>query len=79
MSEAERKKRLNYKKNRKRWIFIQGVALIVIAVFILISLITYSQLNKESYINYTESSGVDYKVKIGLLNIFAFSFVRFFN
>jgi len=64
MSEAERKKRLSYKENRKRWIFIQGVALIVIAVLILTSLITYSQLNKENYINYTESSGVDYKVKI---------------
>ena len=64
MSEAERKKRLSYKENRKRWIFIQGVALIVVAVLIFASLVTYSQLNKESYINYTESSGVDYKVKV---------------
>ena len=64
MSEAERKKRLSYKENRKRWIFIQGVALIVVAVLIFASVITYSQLNKESYINYTESSGVDYKVRI---------------
>lgn len=64
MSEAERKKRLSYKENRKKWIFIQGVALIIVAVLIFASLIVYSQLNKESYINYTESSGVDYKVKI---------------
>ena len=64
MSEAERKKRLSYKENRKRWIFIQGVALIIVAVLIFASLITYGQLNKEYYINYTESSGVDYKVRI---------------
>ena len=64
MSEAERKKRLSYKENRKRWIFIQGVALIVVAVLIFASVITYNQLNKEYYINYTESSGVDYRVKI---------------
>lgn len=64
MSEAERKKRLSYKENRKKWIFIQGVALIIVAVLIFASLIAFSQLNKESYINYTESSGVDYKVKI---------------
>ena len=49
MSEAERKKRLSYKENRKRWIFIQGVALIVVAVLIFASVITYNQLNKEYY------------------------------
>ncbi len=64
MSEAERKKRLNYKERRKKLIFAQGVALAIVALLILMSVFTYNQLNKEYYITYKESSGVDYRVKI---------------
>ncbi len=64
MSEAERKKRLNYKERRKKWIFIQGVTLVLVALLIFASVIVYNQLNKEIYIEYKESSQANYKVKI---------------
>ena len=64
MSEAERKRRLSYKERRKKWIFIQGVALILVALLIFASVLIYDQLNKEIYIGYQESSTVKYSVKI---------------
>ena len=64
MSEAERKKRLSYKEKRKKWIFIQGVAIAVVALLIFGSVLVYNQLNKEIYIEYQESSSVKYSVKI---------------
>ena len=64
MSEAERKKRLYYKERRKKWMFIQGVALALIALLIFTSLFIYNRLNKEIYIAYQESSSVDYSVNI---------------
>ena len=64
MSEAERKKRLSYKVKRKRWIFVQGFALALVLLLIFASLVRFDQLNKEYYIEYSESSSVDYRVKI---------------
>ncbi|MBO5907107.1 MAG: hypothetical protein J6Q85_03015 [Clostridia bacterium] len=64
MSEAERKRRCSYKEQRKKWILIQGIVLIVVAIMILGSTLIYNQLNKEIYIAYQESSSVKYSVKI---------------
>lgn len=64
MSEAERKKRLSYKEERKKWILVQSIVLIVVAVMILGSVLIYNQLNEEIYIPYQESSSVKYSVKI---------------
>lgn len=64
MSEAERRRRLNYKKNRKKWMLIQGVTMLVVAVLIIASALTYYQLDKTYYIDYTESGEVDYKVQL---------------
>ncbi len=63
MSEAERRKRLNYKKNRKKLIFIQAIAIAAIAVLIAASALTYFALDKTYYIDYVEEGRVDYKVQ----------------
>ncbi len=64
MSEAERKRRLDYKKNRKKWLMIQAIIIAVVALIVLGSTLTYYQLNKTFYINYTERSDIDYKVAL---------------
>ena len=64
MSEAEKKRRLDYKRNRRKWIIVQAVALALVAVIALSSFIVYNQLNKTYYIHYTEDGSVDYKVHV---------------
>ena len=64
MSEAERKRRLRYIKNRKKLIFTQAIAIVIMALILVGSLLTYNNLNKTYYIDYTENSVVDYKVQL---------------
>ena len=64
MSEAERKRRAEYKKRRKRWLIVQAVLLIVVAIGVLVCSVTYRRLDKTVYITYEETSSVDYKVKL---------------
>ena len=63
MSELEIKRRQEYKKNRKKWIMIQIIALALIAVIALGSFLIYDRMNRTYYIEYTESSNIDYKVQ----------------
>ena len=63
MSEAEIKRRQDYKRNRKKWILIQTVAIAVICVIALSSFIVYDRMNRTYYIEYTENGSVDYKVQ----------------
>ncbi len=63
MSEAERKRRQEYKKNRKRWILIQTIILVVIGAIALGSFVVYDRMNRTYYIEYAESGSVDYKVQ----------------
>ncbi len=62
MSEVEKKKRYDYKQNRKKWIMIQTIAVLLAAVLAFAMFITYSRLNKTYYINYTENGLADYTV-----------------
>lgn len=62
MSEAEKKRRLDYKENRKKWILIQIIIIAVITALLLAWTITYQTLNKTLYIDYTEQSEIDYQV-----------------
>ena len=64
MSEAERKRRLEYKKNRSKWIRVQWIAIALITAILLGSLMAYRQLNKTFYIDYTESGNIDYRVQL---------------
>ena len=62
MSESERKKRQDYKENRKKWILIQIIAIVVVSIVALGSFIAYNRVNREYYIHYTEQGSVDYEV-----------------
>ena len=62
MSEAERKKRQDYKRNRKKLITVQVIVLCVLVVMTLGSFLIYDNMNRTYYIKYTESAGADYKV-----------------
>lgn len=64
MSEAEKKRRLAYKQNRKKWILAQVAILIVVLLFTAVSFGYYTSLNKTLYINYEEESNIDYKVRL---------------
>lgn len=64
MSEAERKRRQDYKKNRKKWLTIQIIAIALIAVIALSSFIVYNRMDRTYYIHYTENGNVDYKVHL---------------
>ena len=64
MSEAERLRRLEYKQNRKKWILIQTVALVVVFAIALAFFAIYDRMNRTYYIEYTENGEVDYKVNL---------------
>ena len=64
MSEAERKRRLEYKLKRKKLMIIQAVAIAVIAAVLIGSFATYRHLGKTYYIDYTENAEVVYDVAL---------------
>ena len=59
MSEKEILNRQQYKKNRKKWILIQTVALVVVAVIALGCFLTYNRLDRTYYPRYTRCSKYD--------------------
>jgi len=63
MSDAEKKKRAEYKRKRKRWLVVWSVLLAVLSIGIIISSIVYNRKTETVYITYAERSAVDYKVK----------------
>lgn len=62
MSEAERTRRLNYRKVRKKWISLQAMILAIVILATFVSAVVYFRLDKTRYINYTEQCAVDYGV-----------------
>lgn len=64
MSEAERKRRIDYIKNRKRWIMIIAAILGGLILLTVISAGMYYTLNKSYYIDYQEKANVDYTVSL---------------
>ena len=62
MSEAEKKRRAGYRRNRQKWIGMQSVAIVVLTLAVLISSIVAVQLNRTYYVNYREDGYIDYKV-----------------
>ncbi|MBO5879202.1 MAG: hypothetical protein J6Q68_01450 [Clostridia bacterium] len=63
MSEAEKRRRIKYKENRKKWIVIQAVFIFALLLAILFSSLTYYRLNKTYYVEYNEKGSVDYRAK----------------
>ena len=62
MSELEIQKRQEYKRNRKKWIIIQIVAIVLLLATALGSFLGYRRMNRTHYIEYTEAGSIDYKV-----------------
>lgn len=62
MSEAERKKRQDYKRNRRKWIVVQSIAILLVALIAAGSFLIFNEMNRTYYVHYTEKGGVDYKV-----------------
>lgn len=62
MSEREIFNRQQYKKNRKKWMLIQVIALAIVMVIAVGSFFTYNRLSRTYYIEYTEDSTTDYQV-----------------
>ena len=63
MSEIEIKKRQDYKRNRKKWILIQALAIALVCIIALGSFLVYDRMNRTYYIEYTENGNVDYTVQ----------------
>lgn len=62
MSEAEKKKRVKYRKNRERWIFAQSIIIAIVTLAVLICAIVSYELNKTYYVGYSERGNIDYNV-----------------
>ena len=63
MSELEIQRRQEYKRNRKRLMWIQLTAIILLAVIALGSFLIYYRMNRTYYIEYTENGSIDYMVR----------------
>ena len=70
MSEAERKRRQDYKRNRHKWIIIQSIAIALIATVAIGAFFIYNNMNRTYYIHYTEQGNADYKVHYKENNFF---------
>ena len=62
MSNEEKKKRAEYKAQRKKWITIQSAIIAVLLLVLIFSTFMYYRSNETLYVNYNESSEIDYKV-----------------
>ena len=62
MSELEIRQRREYKQNRKKWMIIQAIAIILISAIALGSFLIFDRMNRTYYIEYTENSKIDYTV-----------------
>ena len=62
MSEAERKRRLDYRRFRKKWVSIQATVLAIVLILCAISGVIYFRNSRTHYVHYNEHSEVDYGV-----------------
>ncbi len=63
MSELEIQRRQEYKRNRKKWMLVQIIAIIALVAISLGSFVVYHNLDNKQYIEYTENSSIDYMVQ----------------
>lgn len=63
MSENEILRRQEYKRNRKKWIFIQTIAMVLLLALALGSFVVYDRMNRTYYIEYTEAGAIEYRVQ----------------
>ncbi len=75
MSEAERLRRQEYKRNRKKWILVQAIALAVVLAMALAGIAVYERMNRTYYVEYSEIGSADYKVYLKDNNFFEEDYV----
>ncbi len=64
MSEADKQRRLAYKKNRQKWILIQIIAIALFAAVTFTLTAVFTNLNKTYYVSYIENGSADYNVSL---------------
>lgn len=64
MSENEKIKRQEYKRNRRKWILIQSIALALALIMAIGFYAVFDRMNRTYYIEYSEGGYVDYRVHI---------------
>ncbi len=64
LSEAEKKRRQDYKRKRKGRIALQALVLVLVLAIAVGTALSYYHLSKTSYISYRESGGADYRVQL---------------
>ena len=64
MSEAEKKRRLEYKEKRRRGILIQTLILCALCVLTVVFSLVYAHLDKTRYVGYDDHGAVSYTVQI---------------
>lgn len=64
MSEAEKKRRSDYKKKRANRILLQTLLLVLVALIAAVFAATYYRVDQTYYIHYTEDGAVDYRVQL---------------
>lgn len=63
MSEAERASRLSYNNKRRKWLWLQAIIILIVAIAITASAVMYHQMYEVTYIDYTKAGAVNYRVK----------------
>ena len=63
MSELDIQRRREYKQNRRKWMIVQIVAIVLLAAIAFGSFLIYNRMNRTYYIEYTEKGTIDYKVQ----------------
>lgn len=61
MSELEKQQRDTYQKKRQLYILIQAIAICVLTVALIITSLTYTKMNKNTYVSYSQSGNVVYR------------------
>ena len=62
MSEAEKRKRAEYRRNRKKWLTVIIAAITLVSIVSLVFAAIYLKMNGEAYTTYTESGKTAYRV-----------------
>lgn len=62
MSENEKLRREEYKRNRARWILIQSIALVALVALALGFYAVYARMSRTDYVEYGDTGAVDYRV-----------------
>ncbi len=64
MSDYEKQQRDRYQKKRMRWIRIQSVIAVLLAIVTAASLLIYGRLNRRTYVTYTEKGCISHTVTL---------------